>query len=460
MVKEFTMIAQQIGTSQLPVELEDGLILRRSRPEDAEVLTDFNSRVHSDEGFDKPDERIAAWTNDLMVIPHPTFTPYDFTIVEEATTGKIVSSMNLISQTWTYAGIPFRVGRPELVGTMPGFRNRGLVRRQFDVIHRWSAEKGEKVQAITGIPYYYRLFGYEMAMNLSGGRSGFPTHIPRLKDGESEPYQFRLATDADIPLISELYNAGCKRSLVACEWDETKWHYELSVKNKKNVNRSDVRVIETPDGRSCGFIIHPFFSWGDMMVVQWYEISPDLSWNEVTPSVIRYIEAAYEQFQPEHGEKKPFGAFGFWLGEDHPVYHVIPAKLPHERKPYAWYLRLVDIADFLRHVSSKLEMRLDSSCFSGYSGELRLSFYRDGLCLNFSKGKLISIEKWQPVPSSHDQAGHAAFPPHTFLQLLFGYRTMDMLKGSFADCWTARDEIHALLDILFPRQPSDLWPIS
>ena len=164
--------------------------------------------------------------------------------------------MNLIPQTWTFAGIPFKVGRPELVGTLPEFRNRGLVRRQFEVIHQWSAKTGDQVQAITGIPYYYRLFGYEMAMNLGGGRAGYPTHIPRLKEGEAEPYHIRPATEADIPFISQLYALGCKRSLVACEWDDSLWRYELSGKSEKNVNRVEVRVIETADGKPCGFITH------------------------------------------------------------------------------------------------------------------------------------------------------------------------------------------------------------
>ena len=40
----------------------------------------------------------------------------------------------VISQTWSYRGIPFDVGRPELVATDPAYRRRGLVRRQFQVI--------------------------------------------------------------------------------------------------------------------------------------------------------------------------------------------------------------------------------------------------------------------------------------------------------------------------------------
>ena len=118
-------------------------------------------------------QRVAAWTHDLLTRPHPTLRPDDFTIVEETATGRIVSSLNLIPQTWSYEGIEFGVGRPELVGTLPEFRNRGLVRLQFEEIHKWSAERGDMVQAITGIPYYYRLFGYEMALDLAGRRFGY-----------------------------------------------------------------------------------------------------------------------------------------------------------------------------------------------------------------------------------------------------------------------------------------------
>ncbi len=452
------MITSQAKAGILPIELGEGLILRRSSAEDAVALADFNARVHSDEGIDKPDGRLWAWTYDLMVKPHPTFKASDFTIVEDETNGQIVSAMNLIPQTWSFAGIPFKVGRPELVGTLPEYRNRGLVRRQFELIHQWSTQNGDLVQAITGIPYYYRLFGYEMAMNLQGGRAGYPTHIPRLKEADAEPYLIRPAGEDDIPFISQLYALGCKRSLVACEWDNSLWRYELVEKSEKNVNRVGVRMIETVDGKPCGFMTHFGFSWGDMLAVQRYEILPEFSWLEVTPSVIRYLETTYHQLQPEHGEKKPFGAFGFWLGEDHPVYRVMPDRLPRIRKPYAWYLRVPDVADFLRRITPVLEQRLAASPMAGYSGEVKITFYRDGLRIVFDKGRLVTIEAWMPEPVGH--AGNAGFPPHTFLQLLFGYRSLEMLKTSFVDCWTDRDEIHVLLEALFPRQPSDVWPIS
>jgi hypothetical protein len=427
--------------------------------EDAESLADFNARIQSDDGLDKPDEKIWAWTHDLMTKAHPTFKATDCTIVEDVNTGQIVSSMNLIPQTWTYAGIAFKVGRPEMVGTLLEYRNRGLVRRQFDVIHQWSRQNGDKLQVITGIPYYYRLFDYEMAMNLGGGRIGYPTHIPRLKEDEPEPYHLRPANEADIPFLSALYSAGCQRSLVSCLRDDAIWMDELTGKGDKNVQRREIRIIETASGGDkVGYLCHPSFTWGDVMVAESYEVASGFSWREVTPSVMRYLENAYSQHLPGRGTKKPFGGFGFWLGEDHPVYHVIPDSLPRVRKPYAWYLRVADVADFLTLITPVLEKRLAESFMAGYTGEVKVTFYRDGVRLVFEKGKLAVIEPWKPTPYGH--AGEAAFPPHTFLQLLFGYRSIETLKTSFVDCWTSGDQIHLLLDALFPHQPSCVWPVA
>jgi hypothetical protein len=449
------------NTQELTIlrEMGDGLILRRSILQDAQALADFNATIHSDDGPEKPDDRVAAWTHDLLTRPHPTFGVGDFTIVEDTASGKIVSSLSLISQTWTYAGIKFKVGRPELVGTHPDYRNRGLVRAQFDLAHQWSAERGELVQAITGIPYYYRQFGYEMAMNLGGGRLGYLPHVPKLNEDEQEAYIFRAAAEDDLPLIASLYELGCQRSLVSCVWGEQEWRYELAGKSQNNVNRSELRIIETPAGEAVGIIAHSFFNWanGVTLPLSLYELKPGVSWAAVTPSVIRYLKTTGEADAQQQG-KEPFGAFGFWLGESHPAYQVIKDRLPRVRKPYAWYLRVPDLAGFLRLISPVLESRLKDSAYAGHSGELKLSFYRNGLLFSFGQGRIIDIQPWTPTPLGH--SGDAGFPGLSFLQLVFGYRSFEELDDFLADCWSDNDNAFGLLSVLFPRQPSNVWPIA
>ena len=182
----------------LPIDLGDGLVLRRGSAHYSERLSDFNARVHSDDGWDKPDEPLRTWVMDMASGTHPTFRVCDFTLVEDTRRDMIVSSLSLISQSWSYEGIPFPAGQPELVGTHPEYRRRGLIRAQFDVVHRWSAERGQLVQGIVGIPWYYRQFGYEMALDCGGGRGGYEPNIPKLKENETEPYRVRQATGADL----------------------------------------------------------------------------------------------------------------------------------------------------------------------------------------------------------------------------------------------------------------------
>lgn len=438
--------------------LDDGLIVRHATPADADELADFNARVHSEAGPDQPEEPVGVWTRDMLTLPHPTMLPGDFTVVEDTNTGKIVSSMNLIPQTWTYAGIPFGVGRPELVGTAPEYRKRGLVRAQFEVIHDWCEQRGLTIQAITGIPYYYRIFGYEMTVDLGGGRVGYKNLVPRLKDEEQEPYRIRPALEADIPFLMQLYDQSASRYLLHCSRDESLWRYEISGKSDKNVNRSQLRIVETPDGQTVGFIGHPIHCWGPTMAATIYELAAGVSWGAVTPTVIRYLFATGQTLATEAGKADEFNAFGFWMGRQHPVYQVLTDRLPRIRKPYAWYIRLPDLPGFLKRITPVLETRLAASLYPGHSGELKLTFYTSGLHLVFDQGRITTISPWQPEPVGH--SGNAAFPGLTFLQLLFGYRSLEELAYAFPDCFWENELVYGLLNSLFPNTPSTIWMLS
>jgi hypothetical protein len=432
--------------------LGDGLIMRRSTAEDAERLAEFNSSIHGDDQADG--QRVAAWTRDLLARPHPTLQPDDFTIVEEAATGRIVSSMNLIPQTWTYEGIEFGVGRPELVGTLPEFRNRGLVRAQFEEIHKWSAERGHMVQGITGIPYYYRQFGYEMALDLAGRRVGYERNVPKLQE-EAEAYHIRPATDADLPFVAEVYEYAIQRSAITCLRTPEIFHYELNGQSEGNLNYYLMLIIEDRAGDPVGYVQHPNILGSMGLTALWYELKPGVSWLEVTPSLIRYLWKTGQDYARRDG--KTCTSFCLLLGAKHPAYEALGKDLPSTYGPYAWYLRVPDLPGFLNHIKPALEKRLAESIAAGHSREIKISFYRDGLRLVLEKGRLITMESWKPTA---EDGGAIAFPGLTFLQALFGYRSYDELHQSFPDCWCDSEEVRALIDILFPKKLSDVFPVA
>lgn len=434
-------------------ELGNDLVLRRATVADTEALVAFNAGIHR-----KPDEDtstfIASWTRDLMSGHHPTCGPGDFTVVEATRSGEIVSSLSLISQTWTYGGIPFGVGRVELVGTHPDYRRQGLVRRQMAVVHRWSADCGHLVQAVTGIPHYYRQFGYEMVLDLGGGRAGYRSQIPDLAAGTTEPYRVRPATSDDLPFIATLDEGARRRALVAAVRDATIWRFDLE--SRHGESRLAVQVVERPDGQPVGYVVHGGELWGTGLVVRALELAAGVSWIAVTPTVLRYLKATAEIYQAQAGART-WESFSFALGVEHPVYRAISDRLPWTRRPYAYYLRLPSLPMFLRRIAPVLEERLAASIAPGHSGELRIGFYRDGLRLVLDQGRLAAMEVWDP---GGNWEAAPAFPGLTFLQLLFGYRSLAELEYAFADCRVEDNEARVLLDALFPRQHSHVWPID
>ena len=442
-------------TQQKPIlrDLGNGLILRCATPQDADALAEFNGKIHGADALDA--ERVAAWTHDLLSRPHPTLKPSDFTIVEETATGRIVSSLNLIPQTWSYEGIEFGVGRPELVGTDPDFRNRGLVRLQFEEVHKWSADRGHLVQAITGIPYYYRQFGYELALDLAGRRVGFEPDVSKLKDGEKESYPIRAATEADLPFIAELYKTAIRRYAIACVRTLEIFHYELNGQSENNVDRYPMNVIEDSAGQPVGYFQHQNFIGRTGVSAVVYELKPGISWLAVTPSVVRYLWKRGQEYAQRDG--KVCTSFGFMLSTSHPAYDALGKNLPVVHEPYAYYMRVPDLISFLHHIRPALEKRIAESIAVGHSREIKISFYRHGLRLVLESGKLTTIEAWKPSPEDEGMVG---FPDLTFLQILFGYRSFDELELAFADCWCVSEEVRALINILFPKKLSDVFAIQ
>src|SRR5439155_361136 len=352
-------------------DLGDGLVLRRGTPADADALAAFNADVLRYQAAPDPEPSMGAWTRDLIEGRHPTFRPESALLVEDTRGKSIVSSMVLLSHTWTYAGVPLSVGQPEIVGTRPEFRGRGLVRAMFDVAHAWSAERRHRLLAINGIPWFYRQFGYEMALELGGGPRLYTVGLAAGVRQPTPPYRLRPATGADAPFLAATSAHAGRRYLVTAPRDAAAWRYVVSGRSAGSAARNEVRIVESEAGEPAGYLGHVPKLWG-------------------------------------------------------------PGLL-------------------------------------GHTGDVRLSFFRDGVRLTLDGGRIKSVEAWPPprtvagldfsLPSADERRPSAMFPGLTFLQLLFGYRSLAELEAAFPDCVVRGQEPRALLEALFPKQPSKVWPI-
>ncbi len=430
-----------------PYPISDTLRLRRSCKEDSDALAEFNGRIHADNERDSI--RLQNWTKDMLSGVHPAHHPDDFTLVEETATGRIVSAMNLISQTWLYDGIPIKVGRPEAVGTEMEYRHQGLVRLQFETVHAWSRARGQIMQGITGIPYYYRQFGYEMTVELDTCRIGTEEQLPKLKEGETEQFTFRAATEEDIPFLVSMYIENKKHLRLTCQWDAEWFRYEISGKTRDSF-RHELYIILDGEMNRIGYIaMEPFLSNQQTGLLS-YNLASGMDWTAVTPAVLRFVWQCGQALAVK--ENKTLLSYNFKLYSGHPAYKAAAHNLPRAARPYTWYMRVPDTVGFLRKIKTALERNLSRSICCSHSGELRIGNYRDSLKICMEKGRITQIAPYQ---AKDYEDCDAQLPGHSFLHLLFGMRSVEELFDSMTDFHLARDK-RALLDSLFPKKASHI----
>jgi hypothetical protein len=439
-------------------ELGDGLVARWATPADTERIIAFNGLVFRNAAEDPPSRGVMAQTRDWLSGRHPLVGVEDFAIVEDTARGALVASTCLTRQTWQYDGVRFDVGRPELVATDPDYRNRGLVRAIFDLIHARSAALGQVAQAITGIPYFYRQFGYEYALDLDAGRRAYLATIPDAEEGKPEPYRLRPATEADLPFIMALYDRRRAPYLLSTAVPEDFWRSTFGAPRDDYNMQWCLQVIVDAAGPADaprGYVQHGSKRWGPELVVWDVAVEDGLSLHAVALPVLRTLRDLGAATPPGQSDR-PYSGLALMLGREHPFYAAIGEEVaPGVHSPYAWYVRIPDLPGFLRLIAPVLERRLATSAFAGHTGELRLDFYRGGLRLTLRDGGLAGIEPWRrPAWGERQNAG---FPPLVFLQLLLGWRSLAELDATYPDVLASDAEARALLDTLFPKRPS--WVI-
>ena len=441
-------------------DLGDGLVLRWSTGADADDIIYLASMVFRDGPDAPPNAPLAALLREVMSGLFPPTGAGDVAVVEDTRrrAHRLVCCTCLWRLTWDYEGIPFAVGRPEIVATDAEYRKRGLARAVFELVHARSKAEGHLAQGITGIPYFYRQFGYEYALDLDVRRLAYFALIPQAPEGTPEPINLREATTADIPLIQALYDQNRAHYAVSTNMPDRWWRYQVELQGHAGVEgASNIQIIADQQREPRGYVIMPATRGPHSLPVFDIAATRGVNWQEMMPPLLRALRAHAAQVAapPNAG---PVERIAFKMGVKHPAYEVLGKELAIEPEiPYAWYVRVPDLPRFLRHIAPALERRLASSPLAGYNGSLKLNFYRDGLQLTFEKGRLTSIAPWQ-APLWGEE-GAASFPPLLFLQLLFGRRSLEELQYAYPDV-RVENAVELLVKTLFPASPSWVLPMG
>jgi predicted N-acetyltransferase YhbS len=177
-----------------PVLLARGLLLRTGTPADLQQI----GELLADRG--EPDDAV----DHRLVVEDPDAGWECCAVVVDG--DRVVATATLLDELVSLGKVELPAGQVELVATARGYEGRGLVRALMNWAHARSAERGHAVQVMIGIPYFYRLFGYEYAIDVP---PALVVSSPRQGTGDSAPgVEFRLARPEDLPALTELQDAA------------------------------------------------------------------------------------------------------------------------------------------------------------------------------------------------------------------------------------------------------------
>ncbi|SFR20088.1 Acetyltransferase (GNAT) domain-containing protein [Lentzea waywayandensis] len=323
--------------------------------------------------------------------------------------GRIVSTLTLMDETVTLAGVDIPAGQIEQVATDTEYEGKGLVRQLMDWANDRSAERGHLLQFVMGVPYFYRQFGYTYSIPIKQTR-------PLVTKPEAVAgHTIRRATEADIPVLNQLQDAAQQSADLRVGHGTPCWRWLID-------RTGSVTWIVERDGTAVATGRSTPEEEGDVVLGEIAGIDDD-----AVKALVALVNPA------EVGERHA-------ALEDH---------LGARRADLDQYMvRIPSIPKLLEHLRPVFAQRL-----RGHDpDEVVLGFYRTHVRFRWD-GEEIGPYAWGGTLLGPGSQGGAGIAPDLLAPLLFGPHGMDGLRRRFSDVYPGPKE--DLMTRLFPPVTSD-----
>ncbi|KAG0205534.1 hypothetical protein BGX28_002833 [Mortierella sp. GBA30] len=434
------------------IDLGDGLIMRWSTRADKDNVADCLAESFKYYQLEKreipigelPDnnEYFKASSGRVLSGRHVVVSEFDFAVVEDTTLirlpGKnpIVAAMSLQQYAGYYGSIDMNYGVAEEVGSVPGYRNRGLIKKLFlEMVHPAADERGDLIILIPGIPHFYRQFGYEYAIPQKISRMLMDpmSAVPALPKGKTEPFMLREANSFDIPYLVKMSTPERlhSKAQVGLYYDYAFWTFIVNVltreatQNFHDAHHHACIVVDSNTGRDVGISLssHVTNRWGWEI----FSLEEDLvHYRHALPSILRqlkYVDRPHfecycaklnNNILPDESDVDKrkrgqwpalqFSSLEVKLAPSHPVIRLLDGqgKLgPQDCSRL--YTRIASLPKYIQKIAPVLENRLKESALKGISARMQINFFKrlegmsgKGLEIVFASGHLVEAVDWVP----------------------------------------------------------------
>lgn len=335
---------------------------------------------------------------------------------------RVVSTATLLHETVSIGSIDVPTGQVEMVATVRSHEGRGLVRTLMQEAHRRSAARGDLLQVMVGIPYFYRQFGYSYAMPIPLAWE-VPTAPP-----VDPAVTVRAAVTADIDQMAGLQAAAQASADVRMPHSAGCWRWL--------VQRSGSTQLVAERGSS---------------IIATARLTPpdeDVVLGELagSPEGLRAIVAAGARHGTVALLERATPTVGGLLDD------IAEAPNAPERSREWFYARIPELAPLLDHLRPVLLDRFRSSATGGHH-EVLLSSWRSHVRFSVDDDVVTSVVAGGPEQAPISKGG-SGVPPDALAPLLLGPFGAGGLESRQGDVMLGRQR--ELMEALFPPVSSDV----
>jgi len=390
--------------------MTDGLTLRTALEADVEQI----GQLLAERGEE-------ADTDDLRLVVEDPDEGLDAVMVV-VDGDRVVSTATLLRESVTIGGVVVPSGQVELVATDRAYEGRGLVRALMEEAHRRSTDRGDLLQVMIGIPFFYRQFGYSYSMP-----------IPLPWDVHTAPaadpgITVRKATLDDIPVMAALQGEAQATADIRMPHSPACWRWVVQ-------RSGSTQLVAEHQGT---------------VIATARQTPPDegvvLAEVAGRPDGIRSLVAS----DCRHGDVSVVERSTTDLGSTLVPFAAPPPEPDRAREWF--YARVPSLAPLLDTLRPAFLERFRSAGFDGHF-EVLLSSWRSHVSFSIDADSMSAVVTGGPEQAPVSKGG-SGVPPDALAPLLLGPFGAAGLEVRHGDVLLGRQR--ELMETLFPPVSSDL----
>jgi hypothetical protein len=326
-----------------------------------------------------------------IVFDHGAMAVTDYAVA--VVDGRVVATVGLLATTLRVGPVRLRVGQPEYIATDPEHQGHGLAGRLLAMVQEWSGERGDLLQIITGVAYFYRQYGYSYGLARSPVLVVAPETTLEMPPG----WQVRPAEPADVERIRDLQTAAQDRCDVALSFADNLWPPFL-------VMAAAPLLVAEHDG-GVGAVARLRLAPGSP--VHLHALAADQ---------VAGAQAVLAGARARH----PGATLVVTERPGSVVRAVVGAAAAPVDRHNSIYVRVPSLARLLREMTAVLDQRLAASPFAAATGDLAISLYRSTVHLRYEGGRIVEVTEGAAIHEPDDGDAAAGVPPDLVANLVFG----------------------------------------